>query len=188
MNTLKLHQPRRLMVAVLSALALPAAWAQSSPTTKGTVATTTSATTSASTPTTTAATGAASTTRATSTTASSPVGLQVGLQAGLSLGASATSQAGLQLGLGSSAAAPGLGIAADVATRIQLATGRPLSAPAQRYLTGRLPEGHPGDAGLCRDLDRTFDLQHTSYGSLSPRARRQLNDCTPTLVPFTSAP
>lgn len=72
---------------------------------------------------------------------------------------------------------------ASVAARIQVQTGLALSPSAKRYLAQRIGETLPSAEGWCRDQARTFDVEHRSYGSHSPRARQQLNDCSPTLRP-----
>lgn len=95
-------------------------------------------------------------------------------------------QAGVQSGAqGQVQASPP---ASSLLNRIQTATGTPVSPSARRYLMSRLPEALPTDAGWCRDQDRTFGLEHQSYGSQSPRARRLLNDCSPALAPTFGAP
>lgn len=180
MNTIHRHPRTRLAAAALMVLAAPCAWAQSTAArapSPSAVATTTA----------TVGINAATGVPATNTAAAALARVQLGVQVGSLVGLQTNLQTGLQIGLGAAVNPNGIVAPADLVARIQASTGRPLSPAAQRYLADRMPDAQPGDAAACRDLDRTFDVDHRSYGSLSPRARRQLNDCTPTLVPVTSA-
>lgn len=76
----------------------------------------------------------------------------------------------------------------DLLTNMQALRVAPLTAPEKRYLLDRKLEHTPADAAQCRDLDRRFNVTHSSYGADSPRSRRILNDCSPTLRPNTLAP
>lgn len=107
---------------------------------------------------------------------------------GLQVGTNLAGLLGLQLnvdiigGVASGSPAP-----APLSDRIQAATGKPLSAAAQRYLADRRAPMVMGASSQCGESDLTFNLIQRSYGPEAARGRRQLNECTPALLPISGA-